>query len=267
MRNITNREERLVHPTRFDPEEAAEVINPEGTSPIVLVCEHATNTIPPRFRGLGLGREAANSHAAWDPGANLVAQAMAGILDAPLVRSRVSRLVYDCNRPPDSPSAVPATSEIYKVPGNQDLSEDDRMGRARDYYFPFRDLVSRTLAARGPSAVLVTIHTFTPVFFGKLRSVEIGILHDEDSRLADALLQIASGYDTRRNCPYGPQDGVTHTLRVHGLANGFLNVMIEVRNDLVANTRQSGIIAEKLADWIRRALAMLQENGMREFQA
>ena len=35
---------------------------------------------------------------------------------------------------------------------------------------------------------VVTVHSFTPVHFGEPRAVELGILHDEDSRLADGML-------------------------------------------------------------------------------
>ncbi|MFN3363810.1 MAG: N-formylglutamate amidohydrolase, partial [Allorhizobium sp.] len=96
----------------------------------------------------------------------------------------------------------------------------------------------------------------TPVYFGKPREVEIGILHDTDSRLADAMLEAAAGgpYRVERNSPYGPEDGVTHTLRLHALPQGFANVMIEVRNDLVRDEAGLKAISTYLADLISGAL-------------
>ena len=55
--------------------------------------------------------------------------------------------------------------------------------------------------------ILVTVHSFTPVYHGKKRSVEIGILHDKDARFADAMLETANDHTNaivRRNKPYGP---------------------------------------------------------------
>lgn len=102
----------------------------------------------------------------------------------------------------------------------------------------------------------MTIHTFTPVYFGKPREVEIGILHDTDSRLADAMLEAAAfgPYRVERNSPYGPEDGVTHTLRLHALPLGLANVMIEVRNDLVRDEAGVEAVSAYLADLISGAL-------------
>lgn len=235
----------------------AEVVNPSGTSDIVLVCEHASAYIPPALKDLGLSGPALTSHAAWDPGAAAVARDMAHKLDAPLVMSRVSRLVYDCNRPPAAPDAMPARSEIYDIPGNTALSDPEKSDRAATYYEPFRTLLRDTLSTR-IDPVVVTIHSFTPVYKGIRRDVEIGILHDCDSRLADAMLAQTSDHTShviRRNAPYGPTDGVTHTLKEHAIAQGRRNVMIEVRNDLIATAAAQAAMARLLANWVSGAVA------------
>ncbi len=103
--------------------EVVAVTNPAGRSDIVLVCEHASRSIPAELNGLGASQDTLQSHAAWDIGAAAVAEAMSAQLDAPLVASRISRLVYDCNRPPDAVDAMPEQSEIHAIPGNRHLSE------------------------------------------------------------------------------------------------------------------------------------------------
>lgn len=237
------------------------VENAEGRSRFVLVCEHASRLLPERLGTLGLSAEALESHIAWDPGALAVARVMSRSLDATLIHQRFSRLAYDCNRPPEAPGAMPEQSEIYPVPGNQALSDAARLERAESLYFPFRDRIAglvRDRIAAGRAPVLVTVHSFTPVYFGKPRQVEIGILHDEDARLADLMLEAAgrSGlFATRRNEPYGPQDGVTHTLKVHGLANGLLNVMIEVRNDLIQDETSQGVMADYLTGLLLESMS------------
>src|SRR5690606_29562638 len=157
-------------------------------------------------------------HIAWDPGALATSRLMAKSLDATLIYQRFSRLAYDCNRPPESPAAMPEKSEIYDVPGNAHLDDMARNARTEALYLPFRDTLSRLLRRRideGRAPVVVTMHSFTPVYFGRQRAVEIGILHDSDSRLADLMLAASAGgslFNVRRNEPYGPEDGVTHTL-------------------------------------------------------
>lgn len=230
-----------------------------AASSLVLVCEHASAAIPQHLNDLGLSAAARHSHIAWDPGALPVAQHMAKALDAVLIASTVSRLVFDCNRPPEAPDAMPAQNDGFDVPGNADISAQDRQHRAASYYVPFHAQVARQMAAPS-AAVLVTVHSFTPVYQGRARAVEIGVLHDADARLADALLDTASAHtDLRvvRNQPYGPQDGVTHTLKTHALAQGHLNVMIEVRNDLIATPQAQRAVAGMLSAWLQDALARL----------
>ncbi|MES5099589.1 N-formylglutamate amidohydrolase [Agrobacterium sp. BA1120] len=239
----------MVQSQFFTSDEAEPVVveNADGKSRVLLVCEHASRTLPARFGTLGLNEEVLASHIAWDPGALAVTRLLSASLDATVVYQNYSRLIYDCNRPPESPSAMPVTSEIYDIPGNADLSDAERFARTSALYIPFHDRISELVAAR-QNPVIVTIHSFTPVYHGKQREVEIGILHDTDARLADAMLASAAGssFKVERNEPYGPEDGVTHTLRLHALPDGLLNVMIEVRNDLIQDEEGQRVAADFL---------------------
>ncbi|MEM7507491.1 MAG: N-formylglutamate amidohydrolase [Pseudomonadota bacterium] len=239
------------------------VVNPDGKAPVVLVCEHASPVIPSELARMGLSAQAALSHIAWDPGAMAVAEQLSAMLDAPLVAGTLSRLLYDCNRPPEAPDAIPTRSEIYDIPRNASLSASARTARIRSIYEPFSEkleaTIKRRMGTRPPA--LVTIHSFTPVYMGKIRKLEIGILNDEDTRLADALLAAAvhhPGLRFRRNEPYGPGDGVTHTLKRHGLQNGLPNAMIEIRNDLIATAPQQQGMARLLQDLLHAALPRVQ---------
>lgn len=250
-----------------DRSNSVEVVHPEGAGGVLLLCEHAARHIPARYNGLGLDAVARDSHAAWDPGARAVALELSRALDAPLVASRVSRLVYDCNRPTEAETAMPQKSELIEVPGNRDLTPAQREERTETVYRPFCAAVSDMIAtrrARGLSTVLITIHSFTPIYFGAWRETEIGILHDSDSRLADAMLAGADRLPERRiarNDPYGPEDGVTHSLRLHGIANGLPNVMIELRNDLVGDEAGVAAMAQELMTLIAPALDALAGQG------
>jgi predicted N-formylglutamate amidohydrolase len=248
----------------LDPDErpAAQVLNASGTGAAVLVCEHASRFIPGALNGLGLSRQAACSHAAWDIGALDLATRLSGMLDVPLVAARVSRLVYDCNRPPEADSSIPAKSEVFAVPGNIGLSEDQRAARVRDVYSPFCTLLGQVLEQSPAQPVMITIHSFTPVFNGQTRDVELGFLHDADDRMARNLLSEARQRTPLRaalNQPYSAADGVTHTLRTQAGPRGLANVMIEVRNDLIDTpegvTRIAGHLTPILSDTIENFAA------------
>lgn len=237
---------------------------------MVLACEHASNRIPDRYADLGLSKDQLQSHIAWDPGALAVAKQMSKALDAALVAPKQSRLIYDCNRPPDSPGAMPDRSEIHDVPGNRKLSTAERRLRADSFYYPFQHALSALLDHRidaGGRPVLVTVHSFTPVYHGKRRSVEIGVLHDTDVRLADAVLAAIAAdpatpaLDVRRNEPYAPIDGVTHTLQIQAIKRGLMNVMIEIRNDLIVTPGDQTAMGERLAGYMKTALQTLTPIG------
>ncbi len=248
-------------------DDVVEVVNPSGKGDFLLVCEHASSFIPAKYQNLGLNDEVLHSHVAWDPGALGVAENMSARLDAPLVAQCVSRLIYDCNRPPDSDSAMPARAEIFDIPGNIDLSQTQRLARVDQYYVPFQQAlvaqIDRHIEGVLPP-VLLTIHSFTPIFHGKAREFDIGILHDSDTRFADELLNSLKGesqFVTCRNQPYGPADGVTHTLVQHALTRGLMNVMFEIRNDIIATPEDQSKMAEMLSRHVKDALAQLKVNS------
>ena len=234
------------------PDSVVNTRHPHGRSAVLLVCEHASRFIPDGLSNLGLDADSAQSHIAWDPGALAVARQLSDSLDATLIAQNVSRLVYDCNRPPESDQAIRPVSEVYNIPGNAALTASQRNERTDYIYRPFQKALAEAVRTR-PQTVLVTIHSFTPIFNGAPRAVEVGILHDTDPRMADVMLEAASidpTFKVERNAPYGPEDGVTHTLVEHALPRGLLNVMIEVRNDLLIDN--NGV--EAIAKWLERHL-------------
>jgi len=243
---------------RPDEGEPVIVVNEKGPSPVVLICEHAGKTMPKSLGSLGLSPEDLTRHIAWDIGAEAVARGLSQALDAPLVLQRYSRLVYDCNRPPESPDAMPMVSETTRIPGNEHLSPEARLQRIRSIYRPFHDRVARLLderAAQGVASLFITIHSFTPVYKGVKRLLDLGVLYDRDTRLADKLmLSFARMKDisVKRNEPYGPEDGVCHTLNLHAGLRGMPYAMLEIRNDLISH-------AAGQAQWVERLAAILDQ--------
>lgn len=242
---------------------AVEVEHAAGTAPLVLACEHAACAIPGELDGLGLDAAARLAHVAWDIGALALARRLAKRLDAPLVAGRLSRLVYDCNRPPEAPDAVPARSEAYDVPGNRDLGDAARQERFERVHVPFHDALARALARQdaraGRRVALVTVHSFTPVYHGQARAVELGFLHHGDAMLARTMLasEVARGArHVALDEPYSAADGVTHTLARHGAGAGRAAAMIELRNDLLADDDAAARMGDRLARTIATALGL-----------
>ena len=201
--------------------------NRDGSGPFLIVCEHASNHFPPAFGTLGLDAGTRKAHIAWDPGALGLARGLARALDAPLVAAGISRLIYDLNRPPQAPGAMAAKSEIFDVPGNAGLTAEDRQRRTNLIYLPFHAALHAEIArhlATGRPPVIVTVHSFTPVYFGQTREVELGIIHDADPTFAKAVLAEAQAltgltcrlkrtlFGRRRRDPYAASSG--DTLRV-----------------------------------------------------
>jgi predicted N-formylglutamate amidohydrolase len=238
-------------------EQWVKVFNSNAGRPIVLVCEHASNFVPLSFHGLGLSEQQLQSHIAWDPGALGTAILMAHKLDAALVASQVSRLVYDCNRPPRSSTAIPFKSEQQSIPGNTAITPAAKEQRVETYYRPFEAALTQCIDSL-VSPLIVTIHSFTPIYLGQTRAVEIGVLYDTDQRFADAFMRQAGEqprFNIQRNQPYAPTDGVTHTLKHHALPRGLNNVMLEIRNDLISIPEQQQEMAAYLANLIDLALS------------
>lgn len=242
-------------PVEFPP---VSLFNDDGRASLLLVCEHASSYLPAQFENLRLAEEVLHSHAALDIGALELAENLSQLLDAPLLSTRVSRLVYDCNRAQGANGAIPQKSEVFEIPGNQNLTEAESRTRYESYYLPFETAISERLAKCSESPLFITIHSFTPIYHGESREVDIGIVCDQDSRLGERMVELApelTAHCVRLNEPYGPGEGVTHTLGFHAVNNGLLNVMIEVKNNLLDSSERRENMALTLAALISRSAA------------
>ncbi|RYE09689.1 MAG: N-formylglutamate amidohydrolase [Hyphomicrobiales bacterium] len=236
------------------------IVNAEGRGPFVIVVDHASNRIPPRWGDLGLTAAERVRHIAWDPGALAVSLRLSELLDAPVVQSTVSRLVIDCNRDTDAPDLVPLVSELTEIPGNAALTADDRNWRIATAHAPFHAAIERVLSARdaaGQPSILVCMHSFTPVYKGVQRPWPIGLIHARDQRytaaLRDALAADAADLNVGWNEPYSALNGVTYTLEHHGDGNGLDATMIEIRHDEILEPNGVARWADRLARCLTEA--------------
>jgi predicted N-formylglutamate amidohydrolase len=226
------------------------VINPDGTSELLLLCEHALPRIPRRLAHLGLPKSERLRHIGWDIGALSLARDLSARLDAALFHTGYSRLVVDCNRPIDNPSLMPETSESTAIPGNSGLSAAERAERLETLFYPFQAAVSRRLdlrAAEGKPTFVVGVHSYTPVYKEFARPWHAGILYAGATEFAGRMIRALAQEDTLvigDNEPYRI-DSDDYTVPVHGDARGFPAVLIEVRHDLIST-------AQGVAEWAPR---------------
>jgi predicted N-formylglutamate amidohydrolase len=248
------------------PETAVAIERADAPASIVLVCDHASNRLPVRYRSLGMTADDLLKHFAWDPGALAVSRRLSDLLDAPLVYGRVSRLALDVNRHPSDVDSIVETADGAPVPGNSSLSASERDRRVAEIYAPYHAALESLLTQRarlGRRNALVAIHTFTPNFRGVARPWHCGVIFASDARFGEALvkgLRREDGLIVGVNEPYAPSDRVFHTMLRHGDARGNPAVMIEIRNDLVSD--DDGQTA-----WARRLAPLLQSAVQASFDA
>lgn len=238
------------------------VENAEGAAPVVILCDHAANTIPKALGDLGLPADERDRHIAYDIGAAGVARHLADMLDAPALIAGYSRLVIDLNRPPDDFTAIREISDRTLIPGNRNLTAGDRAAREAALFRPYHNAAAGLIAARragGRVPVIVSVHSCTDVYLGRKRDLDIGLLSNRDRRLADRLLAIFArdpALDVRDNEPYSGLDAYGYSIETHALPAGLANILFEFRQDLIRSPEGqrhwAGIagraLAEALAD-------------------
>jgi predicted N-formylglutamate amidohydrolase len=238
--------------------EAAEVPpvmeeNTAGRSPFLLTCDHYGRLIPRALGDLGLPASELSRHIAWDIGIAGVAERLSKQLDAHLIAQRYSRLVIDCNRPPCVASSIPVLSEATTVPGNAGLARAAADARRHAIFEPYHRRISEIIDRRlrdGLPTVLVSLHSFTPVYAGIARPWHVGTLYHRDTHLPPLLLRLfraEADLVVGDNEPYAVSDESDYTIPVHGEARGLMNSGIEIRQDLIADQAGQRQWANRLA--------------------
>jgi predicted N-formylglutamate amidohydrolase len=240
------------------------VLRAEGGSAFLLTADHAGRLIPRALGALGLAESELTRHIAWDIGIAGVTEALSAALDATAVLQAYSRLVIDCNRAPDHPTSIPTVSEVTPVPGNEGLSASDRAARRRAIFDPYHAAIAGLLDARAASGrrtILVAMHSFTPVFKGVARQVEIGVLYHHETALSRIMLDLLRGEGdliVGANEPYAITDDSDYTVPVHGEGRGLPHVEIEIRQDLIGDASGQAAWAERMARLLAEADKRLQ---------
>jgi predicted N-formylglutamate amidohydrolase len=231
----------------------AEIRNPRGKIPGLLLCDHAAAAIPRALGDLGLDAGQRRLHIAWDIGAADVTRRLSAKLDVAAILSGYSRLVVDCNRQLDDPTSIPQESDGVGVPANRGLTAAMRAQRAEACFWPYQQAIESWIEGRraaGEAPVIVSMHSFTPVMNGFERPWHIGILTNRDRRVAQPLLDALRGDPALvvgDNEPYDGRHGRGYGMMVHGEETGLPFALIEMRQDLIDTHQGAAAWAERLA--------------------
>jgi predicted N-formylglutamate amidohydrolase len=252
-------------PALLAPDEPSpvRVLRERGASVFMLTADHAGKAIPRRLGDLGVTAADLERHIAWDIGIAGVTERLSAALDATAALQTYSRLVIDCNRDPAWPSAMPAISEFTEIPGNRNLTEADRTSRVAEIFRPYHDRIAAVLDARaaaGRQIALIAMHSFTPVFKGEPRAVEVGVLYNRRTKLVEIMLDLLR--DERdltvgENVPYALTEDSDYSIPFHGERRGLEHVEIEIRQDLIATPEGQVAWADRFARLLTAALPRL----------
>ena len=228
---------------------------------LIFLCDHAANALPQGYGTLGLESSSLSTHIAYDIGAAEVTRTLAGLFEAPALLARWSRLLIDLNRGEDDPTLVMKLSDGSVIPGNRDLDKAEIRRRIAAYHAPYHHAIEDEIArarAAGDVPILVSIHSFTPVWKGKKRVWEVSVLWDRDGRLAIPLMEKlkAAGFVVGNNEPYSG-DLENDCLSRHGTQNGLPHALIEIRQDLIADKGAARHFAKRLYPILMDALAAM----------
>lgn len=236
-------------PLLSDDEPAAwQELRVDSPSPLLLLCDHASNRIPGKLQHLGLELDVFGQHVAYDIGCEKLTRRLSERFNASALLAGYSRLVIDLNRHPGDGSSIPEISDNIGIPGNHALTPRQIRQREDALFWPYHNRIEEVLGRicrHGQLPVLCSIHSFTPVFRGYRRPWDIGVLWDRDQRLSSPLLE-----SLRRepdlcvgdNEPYHARNPVGYTMDVHGEQNGYPHLLLEIRQDLINHD-------EKISAW------------------
>jgi predicted N-formylglutamate amidohydrolase len=224
------------HPSSVEVGEAWEVLREGEDADVLVTCEHASERLPSPWRWTDADARLVGTHWAYDLGAADLAREYCAAIRSTAVLARFSRLLADANRPEDSPTLFRAVAEGAPIELNVGIDPDDARRRLEDYHRPFHAAVDRAVKA-SRATWLLAMHTFTPVYEGTPRALELGVLFDREEAMAMRLVEglAAHGWNVAPNEPYSGRAGLMHVVDTHATAHGRRAIEIEVRQDLAVD--------------------------------
>ncbi len=198
------------------------------------------------------------THWGYDIGARTLSREIVRLTGSYGVLSRFSRLVVDANREPHHPDLIRRHTEGHHLSFNRTLSEDEVQRRIRRYHEPYHAAVDEGLRARLQSGtgdvLLLSVHTFTPVWNHRVRPMDVGVLfspYEAVARRAERELQ-REGFETALNEPYSGREGLIYAAARHGESHQVVFLELEVNQSLTCTPARARKTARRVAAALTR---------------
>ena len=228
-----------------------------SSAKLLIVADHASNYIPKKYNNLGLKEKDVITHKAYDPGVKELAINLSNKLNSQLVLGQYSRLLIDCNRDEDDPTLISAISDRKLIMGNKKITKQEKNYRINKMYRPYHEKIKKKIIENKIN-MIISLHSFNPIFKGKKRFLKYGILSNQDRRLSDLILkELRKGNNIiGDNEPY-KGSLIGDTLYKHALKRGIHHTLIEIRNDLLSNVKKIDQVSNLMYRVINKSIKSL----------
>ncbi len=224
---------------------------------ILIIADHASNYVPQEKNNLGLSNFFLNQHIAFDIGIKELSLDLSNRLKCKVIQGKYSRLLIDLNRDLDDPTIIPEIVDRRIIPGNIGLSKSEVRFRVKKIYNNYHHEIIRTIK-KEKVKVILSLHSFNPIFKNKKRLLEFGVLSNEDKNLSRIIIDQLRlrKLNVGDNKPY-KGNLIGDSMYRHGLRNKLPHALIEVRNDLLSNPIEIKRVSRLLHKIIVKSLKKL----------
>ena len=224
---------------------------------ILIIADHASNYIPKEYNNLGLPDYFLNNHITFDIGVKELGLDLSNRLKCKVIQGKYSRLLIDLNRDLNDPTIIPEIVDRKIIPGNIGLSKSELRLRIKKIYNKYHHEIDQTIKNKKVKVIL-SLHSFNPIFKNKRRTLEFGILSNEDKNLSSIIIDQLKlqKLNVGDNKPYRG-NLIGDSMYKHGLRNKLPHALIEVRNDLLSNPTKIKRVSRLLHKTIVKSLKKL----------
>ena len=224
---------------------------------ILIIADHASNYLPKKNNKLGLTNAFLNQHIAFDIGIKELSLDLSNQLKCRVIQGKYSRLLIDLNRDLDDPTVIPEIVDRKIIPGNIGLSKSELRLRIKKIYNKYHHEIDQTIKNKKVKVIL-SLHSFNPIFKNKRRTLEFGILSNEDKNLSSIIINQLKlqKLNVGDNKPYRG-NLIGDSMYRHGLKNKLPHALIEVRNDLLSNPTKIKRVSRLLHKTVVKSLKKL----------
>lgn len=231
------------------------VINPQSFGSFLFTAEHASPTIPVTVQKTDV--PFLTTHWAYDIGVLPLMKIMCTRHKSQGIYTQYSRLWIDANRAPDQDGLIKTHIEETPLSFNQSLTEQHRQERFLDVHEKYHGAISSSIVKHAHTPLLVSLHSFTPIWNDHIRTMDIGVLFDRDEELAHVCTKLLrnEGFFVEENQPYSGKNGLIYSAHRHGTQHEIPYIELEFNQSILCTPQRIKHVAGKLS----RVLTTLQQ--------